>query len=132
MASAKQAELFKILVFCQLVFDGGRGDVFALVGLKDVFYPTGNPQVTVGVELAPVSRVQPAIVSERLFSFGVSFEVASESGGVAGQNFTAVIDFYFASRVGLADRADTVVLGGVSAAVRRIFRHAIALHYVDA
>ena len=91
-------------VLLDLVLEVGRGDVLAAGGDDDVLLAAGDLDEAVGVDLADVAGVEPA-VDDRLPGRLLVLVVALEDVRALDQDLAVVGDLDLAAGEGFADRA---------------------------
>ena len=102
---ADRAGLADQRVPLQLVLDQGGRDVLAAGGDDQLLLPVGDLQEAVGVELADVAGVQPAVGVERLAGPLRVLVVAAHHQRAADQHLAVVGDPHLHAGERLADRA---------------------------
>ena len=108
-----------------------RRDVLAARGDDDVLLAAGDLDEAVGVDLAEVAGVQPA-VDDRLAGRLLVLVIALEYVRAPDEDLAVVRDPHLATGKRLADRADPEVLGGRDRRRGRGLGHAPALENEDA
>ena len=118
-------------VLLHLGLDVRRGDVLAAGGDDDVLLAAGDLEEAVGVDLADVAGVEPA-VDERLAGRLVVLVVALEDVRPAHQDLAVVGDLHLAAGERLADRAELELVGPRDRRRGRGLRHPPALEHEHA
>ncbi len=93
----------------QRIFDGLGRDEFSAGGLNEIFFSIGDGQISVGVDVADVTGLEP-IALERGAGFVRTIPVALENGWSADQYLSIFGDANFEVRHDLAHSADAVIL----------------------
>ena len=93
-------------VCLQLVFDLGRGHVFAARGLDEVFFAVGNGHEALVVDRSDVAGAQPAVGRQRLLGLFGQVVIALHDLGAAQEDFAVFGDLGLDAGEGGAAGAD--------------------------